>query len=191
MFNDVLIVARSNYLTKALSLGNSQNPSFFPPITRTIVPSDDGVFNVAKGCHYVPDRIIVFPFAEAGQQGANFSLRVYGWFELFAGQNQPGGPTRVYIPSLLAELSCTTSNINGPMSASAPALPSQLTDDEYLCDTIVLTQGQLGQNGLINSTGPGTDLVAYAKIDLAGARLIQFDFQQTDPVNGNCLWAFA
>ena len=155
-------------------------------------PSGEGSFQWGYLGDHGPNRILLIPFAEAAA-GANFSFRIYSWREL----SWPSGATVVdeWIPLFLAEFACTTCNRAGAAADTPSVSTNTLLDSERVCDTITLTQGSLGTgpsgSGFINSTGPGTDLVAYAFVDVGGARFVSFDFQQIDPVGMNCLWARA
>lgn len=184
LVQEVVVVARSSIVRKALANGNSTATAFANFMTTSIDPSGDGVYPIGQAGDVAADRLFLMPYAEGGS-GSNFSVRVYGWTTI---KGQTPSDQKTWIPFLLAELACISCNVNGVMPATAGD-PSQLLDSEYMCDTISLTQGSIGPQGLINSTGPGTNLVAFAKIDLAGCRVLQFDFQQTDPVGMNCLWA--
>ncbi len=126
--------------------------------------------------------------ARQAPAGNQFSVRLYGWR---AAENPPGLGRPVWIPYLICELACTTCNRQGPPNTAPPGNPSNymLGPDESLCDTISLTQGSLGLTGLINSTGPGTDLIAYAIVELTAPRYFQFDFGAIDSIPMNCLFA--
>ncbi len=191
-------------LSKALLQANSQSNTWRLLLPTGISPAADpldnslvdGVYGFGKGPstgegNYAPNRIFLMPFAENAGTGLQFSMRVYGWREI---SHPEGGTQRVtWLPYFLAEFLCTTCNVTGP-AGSSPT-PRWINDSDNLCDTITLTQGNLGGSssgaGYINSTGPGTDLVAFAFLDSTGARFLQFDFQQVDAVAMNCLWSKA
>ncbi len=187
MPDDVIIVSASHGMNRALT-GYSQNQSWTsfllstdPPTIGT--PPDNGIFAAGHGGMNTAYRLMLVPFSSGGA-GTQFSVRVYGWVPL--------GPTPIldtWMPLLLAEFLCTTAELTGP--APLPGVQSALTllPTDYLCDTITLTQGSVGPTGEINSTGPGTNLAAFAMLELRGAKFFQFDFQQTDPVMMNCLWS--
>ena len=152
------------------------------PFNQDSLTGIDGVYSMGEGGIYTVNRLQLIPYADAA--GAQFSLRLYGWDSV--APPDASNNLIVWVPFLIAELACTTSNRSGVTG-------HYVNDTEYAVDTIVLTQGTTGNNGfaggLINSTGPGTDLIAYALITLSGCQFIQFDFQQTDSVSMNCLWA--
>jgi len=186
---NVVLDYRAEPLNLALAGGNSQNTAFVPLAPSNLSPdpnrSKDGfvIFSGTEG-QVSPGRLILIPYAEG--QGAMFSMRLYAWRRL-------GTDSRlwVWVPMLLAEFACITSNQAGPTDAQPGSSTRLIKDTEFLCDTISLTQGSLGNCGLVTSTGPGTNLIAFAIVDGCGATLISFDFQQTDPVGMNCLWARA
>lgn len=189
-----IIDYRSEPTNRALLL-NSINPAWtvFQTKERSPIGSSGAVevgsFTVGHEGMFAPGRVHLMPFLQ-GNPSQNFSMRVYGWYGITVPDS--GINHAVWVPALLAELACTSCTINGP-SNPAPGNPTPriLGPDEFLCDTIVLTQGNLGVNGYINSTGPGTNLVASAMLDLAGCRYFSLDFQQTDPVGMNTLFSRA
>ncbi len=152
-----------------------------------MLASPTGAFNAGHDGIYAPESIKLIPICEGGQAGSQFSVRLYAWDAL---RSEPISqqPPATWIPTLLAEFLCTACNRVGPYPVGNPTTGAMTTQESF-CDTITLTQGTVGLTGLINSTGPGTDLIAYIKIDLAGCRLFQFDFNQTDTVGMNCFWS--
>lgn len=186
----MLLETISAPIRKALD-ANSTAPGFTPLAMLSINPSTgytDTVFPAGHGGIYAPNRLFLLPFAE-GNAGATFSFRVYGWRGLGEPDNDP--LRMVWISYLLAEFSCATGNLFGPPPDGQGPSRRWIKDSECMADTISLSQGSLGIGGLVNSTGPGTDLGAYALLDLAGSKYFQFDFQQADPVGMNLLWARA
>lgn len=186
---NVVIDNRSEPLMQALLNGDSQNAAWTSFDMTPVKPSGDGVWSAGdSGGIHAPQRLFLLPYCE-GLAGSNFSVRIYGWNGV---ENPDGGPNRnVWIPYLLAELACVACNRFGPpLAGPIPQVYAGrfIQPDEAACDTITLTQGGLGLTGEIVSTGPGTDLIAFAIVELRGCKLFQFDFQQTDPVPMNCLW---
>ncbi len=150
-------------------------------------PSGESVYPMGNGGMIAPNRLFLLPYCD-GPAGSTFSMRVYGWRAL---TNPEASPVKgVSIPYLLAELLCVSCGRAAPSEGLSGQSPRFLQASERMCDTITLTQGATGPwYTEINSTGPGTDLIAFALVDVVGSRYIQFDFQQTDPVGMNCLWA--
>lgn len=183
---------RAEPLNKALVNGNSFNTLFVPPGADATSPDPnrtfDGfiIFSGVQG-QVSPGRVFLLPYCDA--PNSNFSIRLYGWRR--CGNPDPSPQTLVWFPTFLAEFLCTSCAIAGPTDNQPGISMRVLKDTEYLCDTITLTQGSLGNKGLITSTGPGTNLVAFSLLDGCGATLLSFDFQQTDPVGMNCFWARA
>jgi hypothetical protein len=184
---DVILNNRSEPLTQALQLGDSQASAFSPFLLSAFSPLGDGVWPAGHQGAFAPQRIFLLPYC-LGAAGSRFSVRLYGWRSV--DNNNPAGLTGanswVFVPYLLAELACIACARVGP-SGTARIVKS----NEAMCDTITLTHGAVGQTGEIVSNGAGTNLVAFANVELRGCRYFQFDFQQTDPVPMNCLWARA
>lgn len=183
---------RSERLAKALVNANAQQAQWVALGTQVTSPAavGDGVYNAGADSNVSPGRLFLMPYAEGGV-GSQFSLRVYAWRDFFLPTGDPA--TQVWIPHLLAEFACTTCNQGGPVTQEITS-SALLKPSEFLCDTISLTQGSLGVDGFVTSTGPGTNLVAFALLDLTACRRFQFDFQWADTSNNigmNCLWARA
>lgn len=202
---DVRIVTVAGNLTKALAFENSQNPSWTVLNPTGVQPAiqvtsggtsgtNTGVFQAGQAGYFINNRLRIIPYC-FGAPGSQFSFRVFGWESL----SQPEGQaqTLVWIPYLLAEFACVACNQPGPSDNQMRLIQP----GENFCDTITLTQGSLGKDGVINSTGAAasaaagvqtpTDLIAYVLLDLCGCRMFQVDFQQTDAVSMNALLAFA
>lgn len=201
---EVQIRSQSSPLTKALRV-NSQNPLFGSattiPVNQNVlglaratltpdlflpmltVPDSDGSFamsmaDATRGWPSGPLGVFLMPYCQ-GPKGSRFSIRLFGWREV------PGGAAVdvVWIPYLLAELACIACDRSGPNRGTGTN--RYIHEDERFCDTITLVKGQA------NITSPGSNLIASAVVSLGGCRFIGFDFQQTDPVPLNCLWAKA
>ncbi len=179
------IGTHSGYLQKALAANSVANTFQTLQPTRG-VPTLDGMgFGSATGV-LCPKSLLIVPFGE-GSPGAIFSLRVYGMHNMKAPQ-LGDVLAEVWIHLFLAEMVCTLSNVGGVKQGSDALSGVDLIQTELLCDTITLTQGDLGRTGRINSTGPGSNLVAYALVDLQGCRRFVVDFQQIDAnTSMNCL----
>ena len=188
----------------ALLQGNSNQQAFqlfqtFPcqnPLSDDMAKRMTNDIGLIDGTHkagflgeFAQNRIKALPFAD--QPGCQFSMRVWTWREA-TWPGQSGQMLPVWIPDFLAELACVSGTSQGVSNPGPPAStnPYALPDTAYLCDTISLVQGALGLTGLVNSTGPGTGLPASVLMEIAGARFVTFDFQQTDQVGMNAMWAF-
>jgi hypothetical protein len=150
---------------------------------------NDGTYKAGWRGAVAENRIQVQPYAD--QAGCQFSFRVWIWSEAtWPGQTGYGA---VWVPSFVAEFSCVSGQTCG-VTNQGPATtvnPYLLSDTCFPADTITLVQGMVGLTGLVNSTGPGTNLPAYALMEILGARFVTFDFQQSsDEVGMNALWRF-
>ena len=149
----------------------------------------NGVWQGGQGGVTAPYRIKVFPYAE-GTPGSRFRMRICGLDNIGVDPY-----AQVWWPYLLAEFTCTVCNRGGPPAAVPGRETGRLIrESERMCDTIELTGGSLGVSqvaGVVNSTGPGTNLIAWAMVDLAGCRKFQFSFEQIDTVTMNVLFARA
>lgn len=192
MSRHVVLEARSERLVKALSNGDSQNYQWTIPVfgISSTLPYQDGVWGMGQGGELAPALLKLMPFG--GSPKAKFSFRIYALDAL--GEPDAGPQKLVYIPILLAEFACQcgSPNLQGvPSQGGWQPNQRYLNDGQFLCDTMTLTRGTLGERGQILSTGPGSDFVAMAKIDMWGAKRVFFDFQQTDQTTMNVLWARA
>lgn len=189
--------------TPALLTGNSTQAAFvafqaiaaanpFDQSLETILLNDqgvpDGTYKAGWRGDLAQNRVQMCPFADS--PGATFSMRLWMWREATQ-PGQSGYVMPVWVPVFIAEFSCTSGTIGGVATKGPPGpSPFVLPDNAYLCDTITLVQGALGLTGLVNSTGPGTNLPAYALAEILGARFVTYDFQQNDNVGMNSLWCF-
>ncbi len=179
------IGTHSGALAKALTVNSVANGFSTQQCLRG-TPAADGLQRGAGTAAECPRSLFMMPYAE-GAAGSQFSFRVYGLAQMRA-PNLGDPSAAVWIPFLLAEYACTVCNIGGVKQGSGMVTGDDLIESERLCDTIQFVQGDMGVVGKINSTGPGTDLVAYATVDLQGCRYFLFDFKQTDNVGMNCLF---
>lgn len=164
-----------NQLQKSLS-ANSTATAFSGKAATTTKPSGSGVFDLldsALGLHIgekISKFIQLIPYG-AGADTTTFSMRLWGW-------SQTNDDTEVWIPQLLAELSCT-------LAAGTPGADfTALTASNYGCDTITLVAGD--QDADIIS--PANDTPGSAAVHLRGSELIEFTYDMTGATSGNCLW---
>lgn len=187
-------------LQLALSQGNSTDAAFAtvgpfltePGAAQGSGTAQDGIWPlppITTG-ETTNNQLLVLPFADAGPD-STFSVRLFGWKRATWPQSQNVVP--VWLPFFLCELACTTADLPGPQSTGQLDAMPQTSN---LCDTITLVQGDLGFYGRINSVGAagtGSNLPAYAKIDLQGAQKFQFLFQWNDqlpPSGMNAFWTY-
>lgn len=180
----VVIDNRSEVLVPALQLGDSQNNAWTSLDMQATAPTGDGVYTSGHLGVFSAQKLFVQPYC-MGLTGSRFSLRLYGWrgAENNAGAARSGANSQVWLPYLLAELACVACARQGPPGAQRIVQAS-----ENMCDTITLTRGALGAAGEIVSN-PGTGLIAFAQVELRGAKFFSFDFKTTDPVPMNALFA--
>lgn len=145
----------------------------------------DGVFAAGQGGEIAANRLCLLPVCE-GPAGSAFTLRLFGWTLL----GQPDGRAEqvVWVPCLLVELYAVACQQAGPVNPGPGPSQRLVKDTERFCDTIMVLSGSLGAGGYLNSTGPGSNLIAQVFVDLCGCRYFQFDFQQADEVGMQCLW---
>lgn len=178
-------------LSKALRVANSQAAQYqvFSPQNASPggPPLPDGVIEIGHGGMMATHRIKLAPFG-TGQPGQQFTMRLYGWE--FLGPPDANPNLVVWLPRFLVGFYCTLSNLPGP------GLPTYLNTNEYICDSVTITEGSAGPwySGA-SSQGPGSGLMAWALVDVTGCRYAQFDFSRAaDDVSAdsfNCLWARA
>lgn len=205
-FSESIAFMLSNDAAKVLSSGNYASAnflarSFASAIAPTSANGDDAI-SMGEGGYHTAMHLFLIPMCD--RSNASFSMRVFGARPVGRDKN-----TMVWLSVLLCELACVSSNQNGvPFgSASSGGGGRQVrlfSEQEYLCDRIRLTQGQIGAPGadlsLINATGtnladPGqdaeTDLPGFAVINVFGSRLLWFDFSSPEvvPVGANCFMA--
>ena len=183
MPHETISVSGSYPLNKALALGNSTAGTFYPLLPSRSMPSGDGVYDAGLAGMYSPRQVLLLPYAD-GSVGSSFSLRLYGWRNV-----GPDPNTWVWVPMLLVELSCTTCIAAGPVPPFGTLSVASILDSERFCDTLAVVNGSVGPGEAELVQQPGTDLIGFAVVYLRGCQRFQFDFQQTDPVGMNCLWA--
>ncbi len=186
---ELFLTARSEPLSKALA-ANSYAASFADLDALSLIPAS--AFPIGHGGSSAPDRVFLMPYGDGGA-GNTFLMRLYGWRPHYLPSGIPDAV--IWIPHLLVELSCTTCNKTGLAQIGGPNQHGVKEGDNF-CDTILLRNGNVGANGMINSPAsnaeyPISNVIATAKIDLAGCRYLSFDFQQVDPIGMNCLFAKA
>lgn len=186
---EVVRVNPSYPLKKALTF-NSQDatPLRYPDVVAS-APNDpaqaggDGYWKMGEGGIVTAERLVIFPYAEAPED-TTFWMRLFGWRA--ATPNDNATPV-LWLPHLLVEIQCVCGNLPGPLQG-----PQYLSPWENLSKAIMVTDGSLGQYGDLRNTNAGLT-PAWLMVDIAGARMVQFQFQrlETDTVTMNALWARA
>ena len=177
----MLFETRSTYLTKAMAT-NSQATEYAVIAPATTEPTSDGCIAVTSGGIISPNRIMIFPYADAAP-GSQFTFRLHYWNHV--GQDPA---SYVWVPMLLVEVLCALADVAGPPDTNNP-LARLILSSERFCDNLVAVRGSYGVGGDVVN---GSVTPSAIMIELKGARRLQFDFQQIDPnVAMNALWAFA
>ncbi len=182
----MLIETRSAPMTRVLSKAaqdNSQSLYFSQFTTVTTDPHITSPFPALAPAFLfggeglvAPNKIQVFPFAK-GEPGVEFYTRIYGWRRLGNKDDQ----FQVWLPYLLLEYFSICCNQPGQFGCLLGAT-------EYVCDTIVATNGNLGSGYVLS---PGNNLPAYVVLDLQGCQEFQFDFVAGEefPAFPNAIWS--
>lgn len=168
-------------LTRALS-ENSQRVDWSEVVITEIGLTKDaeddgsGVWTVGMST-FSSSLVRVHPIC-LGAPDYSFSMRIIGWW-LYGSYPDPA-KSSVFVPGLIAEFNCVAGSKQGIGN-------KLIRENEFLCSSMTLVAGTLGEGGAIVSHEAGS----WAKVELQGVRKIQFDFKQglTGPAFGNALWA--
>lgn len=146
--------------------GNVTTTTITVPTATLTLPSGEGVvqmgqFGSVQGS-LAPSGLQIIPYG-AGLATQTFSLAVYGWREVVAGQGNPP----LWVPFILVQFSCTLSTSPGVTGADVNA--SQL-----FCDRISLVVG----NGNVSNeiVSPGGNVIAHCIVTAKGVRFMQILF---------------
>lgn len=164
---------------------NATATSFASKVPTLTEPSGDAgsatgasVIDLCPGGNGVSQasRLVLVPYG-TGDADDVFAMRVIGWRCLGR-----GATTAIWIPVILAELTCTMSAVTGVAGGAVSAT-------EYFCDTIALVSGN--DDISIDIVSPTGDVIAHAAMDLKGFQKIEFQFDMTtnNPTGANCLIA--
>lgn len=143
--------------------------------------------NIQRVCQtssgYIPKEVLLIFFG-AGDANDVFDARLYGWHRV------PNGPNHFdFVPTLLADLSCTLGATTGVAGAHVGA--SELYVDTISINTQWETVANTTNDGTIELMSPASDLIAHVAIPIWGSEILQLDFDMTtgDPTGGNALFA--
>ena len=172
----------------ATSATDATFPSKIPTVTE---PTGAGVLDLASQGGVVPSRIVVLPFG-AGADNTTFDMRIIGWRKLGALPT----PGELWIPTVLAQVSCTLSAAIG--IAGAPLVATDRFADTIILHATITAQGKTtdtdsagaASTGRIVFTSPANDLVAHFTVELEGCQKVEFTFDMTGATNGNALVSF-
>lgn len=158
---------------KATSATDTSFPSKIPTGTE---PANDGVIDLRGSGILGQNAVFCVPFG-AGDDDDAFSMRLIGW-RVYG--TDPA--TLLWVPVILAEVSCT-------MSTAVGVSGKLIGASERFCDTITLVTGNDDvTDSIISPTG---NVIAHITVDLEGSQKLEFTFDTTtgDPTNANCLYA--
>lgn len=156
--------------------------SFTQPVPTIVKPSGFGVIDLCKDGDVAPVEAFCH-FIGTGDADDVFNFRLIGW-SLVPGDNS-NAP--LWLPSTLADLVITLGTAVGAAGTLVPAT--------YLfADTITITKeptitADTTRQGTLTIFSPANNTLAWAKIPLHGARLIQqiVDMDTGSPTGGEAL----
>jgi hypothetical protein len=161
---------------KATNATDTSFPSKVPTATE---PTNDGVHDLLNGVANgsVPNAAVLVPYG-TGDADDVFAMRVIGWRRVGFDPL-----TDLWVPVVLAELTCT-------MSATTGVAGTPVVATEFFVDTLALVTGN--DDISIDIVSPTGDEIAHAVVDLKGFQKVEITFDMTtnDPTGANCLVAF-
>lgn len=123
------------------------------------------------------ENVLMLAFFGAGTENTTFDARVIGW-NAMAFVKTDGSPGELWIPTPLAQFSCT-------LSATVGVAGAPVTATDKFVDTI--TAASFNPTGGSEIVSPTGDLIAHAVLDAKGCDLVQIDFDMTGATSGNAL----
>ena len=157
---------------------NSTSTAFTDFNATSTEPSGTGIFDLTAvpygNNNSVPTWLQLVPFG-AGSDDQTFDMRVYGYTETVPADLVTD--TKLYIPQLLLDISCT-------MCARTFSDHAAST---FLVDTITVNDGA-ADNGWRSLIDCQENMAASVVIHSRGCRFLRFDFDMTGATSGNCLW---
>lgn len=161
------------FKAKATNATDTSFPSRIPTNTE---PVDDGVVTFGWPGAMTSNSCLVIPYG-TGDDNDVFAMRVIGWRVI---GNNPR--TRLWVPYLLAELTCT-------MGTAVGVAGMEVVATERFCDTLAIVTGN--SNVTTEIVSPTGNIIAHAMIDVKGSHKVEFTFDMTtgDPTGANCLVA--
>ena len=159
-------------LRKALA-SNSTDNSWSAKAPTTTKPSGNGVFELSASGK-VDKWLVLQPFGSDAQNEA-FDVRVWGWVK---GDDDDSTISNLWVPALLADLTCTLGNIAA----------SDLGTNNFLADTITENDGDSDGGVLVETVSPAEDLPSAVHVNLRGCGLMEFAFNRDTAAPANCLF---
>ena len=168
---------------RSVNATDTSFPSKIPTVTE---PKGDAgtatgasVIETGLASGHWANAVVLVPYA-IGDDDDVFAMRVIGWSRM----KGPTPATRdLWIPTILAELTCTVSTAVGIAGAA-------VLNTERFADTITLVTGN--DDISVDITSPTGNVIAHATVDLKGFSKIELTFDMTtgDPTSANCLLRF-
>lgn len=153
--------------TKLLST-NDSSTSFASRIITATKPST----NIIEREGVITENLIELVFFGAGSDDQTFDARLIGW-------NRTNGSAAVWIPTPIAQLSCTLCTAVGVAGGDVVA------SDRFV-DTI--TGASWNPSGGVEIVSPTGNIIAHVLVDMKGSELLQVDWDMTGATSGNCLY---
>ncbi len=147
---------------------NDASTSFASTVPTATEPTGDNVIQLSRLGATVCQNLML-AFFGAGSDNQTFDARVYGW-------QQVAG---LWVPTLLAQLSCTLSSVVGV--AGYPVI-----NTERFVDTYTLASG-FNSNVSVEVVSPASNTIGHVLVDVRGFSKIQIDFDMTGATSGNAL----
>lgn len=163
-------------LQKMLATNGTAASSFASRVPTIVEPTGAGVFDIGGGQN-APGNVLgpnnlFCQFYGVGSDTNTFKVRVIGW-NVIAEPTNLDRTKRMWVPAVLAEVTCTIK------SAIAPATAGALLTTEYMADTIVVvgTSGNQGVGDDFVSPADGA-MPGHVLIDLRGCQKVEFLFHR-------------
>jgi hypothetical protein len=171
-------LTRNEGWSKMLSANSTSAayPSTAITTTSPVATATSGIINL-KHTESTPLVInnLMLAFYGAGSDNNTYTARVWGWQQLVS----DGTPT-LWIPTILAEITCQLCTFTGTGSAS-------IASTDRLCDTYALANG-FNSNVSVEVVSPANNTGGYVMIDVRGFSMVQVDFAMVTATNANCIY---
>lgn len=176
------MVIRNRHYRKVRAT-NAADTSFPSRVATVTEPTGGGVIdrpNVGGG------HGVQFVFYGTGDADDVFDVRVLGWRKV------GGSPTGLWVPVIIAGLTCTLGTATGVAGAEVVAT-------ELFADTVTITSGgeptvtaDTTRGGTFRLFSPANNLIAWVAVPLYGFAKLELTFDMTtgDPTGANALYSF-
>lgn len=156
---------------------SSTASSFAAKIPTLTEPSGAGVFNLGKDGALARNGLMALGYG-TGADNATFDVKIIGWRSVGLGTEL------IWIPTVLAGITCTLSAITGVAGGALVAA-------DRVVDTMTLMTALGTANVSVELVSPANDLdPAHAVVDLKGSGKIEVHFDLTGATAANLLLAF-